>query len=288
MKKQTLYYICKYIDFLREVGYSVVISGFNPVLSDVLPTLLNYVPHLPNVCSYLKAKPEYLCKCRENKDSIINSNPKEPHYRICYAGVEEYIVPIRNDKEMICCVSVSGYRGLIDISLSSYSLLEQEFGAEYKSLYKKLSKKVPEMNKILEIIMPLKYMFSALYKECLPTYKPTDTCSQLYNTALEYMYDNFSEIKNIAEISGALNYSASYLRHVFLKKSGKTINEHLKSIRLSHAANLLRFTNLSITTIASECGFPDSSYFSTVFKKEYKISPALFRKRQDDKNAQVH
>ncbi len=275
MENQVLYDICKYIDFLRECGFSVVLCGFSPVLNDVLPTLLSYEPHLPNICSYLKSKPKMLCKCMENKAEILNSKPERPYYRSCYAGVEEYIIPITNGEQRICLVSISGYVG----KLEYYENKELSADTEYKKLYKTLLKDVPPLEKMLEIISPLKYMFFELYKTCLLTYKPDDGYAKIYSEALKYMHDRFAEIKKTKEISEALNYSASYLRYVFLKQSGRTITEHLRSIRLTHAANLLRFTNLSVTRISEECGFPDSSYFSTVFKNEYKISPVSFRHR---------
>ncbi len=279
MKNKILHEICSYIDFLRECGFSVMISGFNRALNDVLPVLLTYEPHLPNICSYLKSKPEFLCKCIENKTEIIKNCPKAHCFRSCYAGVWEFIFPIWEGDELITCVSISGYRRDESLKDSMYEMLRERFGKKYINLYNGLSPDIPDTEKILRFTDPLKYMFYELYHVCNKPSDASDSYSPIYIEALKFMNDHFAEIKSISEISQALNYSASYLRYVFLKESGKTITEHLRKIRLRHASNLLRFTPLSITRIAEECGFPDSSYFSTVFKKEFKTSPCNYRKQ---------
>ena len=51
-------------------------------------------------------------------------------------------------------------------------------------------------------------------------------------------------------------------------------------MRVSKAIELLNSTSLSITEISAECGFNDSNYFATVFKKIVGTSPNLFRPKR--------
>lgn len=60
--------------------------------------------------------------------------------------------------------------------------------------------------------------------------------------------------------------------------TGKTINEFILHIRMRRASQLLKETNKSVTEIAISCGFSDQTYFSTVFKKQLKLSPTEYRK----------
>ena len=60
--------------------------------------------------------------------------------------------------------------------------------------------------------------------------------------------------------------------------SGKSINDFILSIRLQKAGALLQQTQKSVSEIALETGFSDHSYFSAVFKKNFKVSPSEFRK----------
>ena len=84
--------------------------------------------------------------------------------------------------------------------------------------------------------------------------------------------------KNIAL---AINYSESYIRHIFSEKSGENLSSFILKVRLSQAANMLLSTNQSVTSIAFECGLNDSNYFSTVFKKHFGLSPREYRNTQN-------
>ena len=53
--------------------------------------------------------------------------------------------------------------------------------------------------------------------------------------------------------------------------------EFLVDLRLKHACQLLVYSNEAITDIAYYCGFNSTSYFLTVFKKRYKMSPLKYR-----------
>ncbi len=59
--------------------------------------------------------------------------------------------------------------------------------------------------------------------------------------------------------------------------SGKSINEFILSIRLQKACMILKQTSKTISEIATETGFSDHSYFSAVFKKNFKVSPSDYR-----------
>ena len=54
---------------------------------------------------------------------------------------------------------------------------------------------------------------------------------------------------------------------------------YINDVRLSRAAEMLKNTDNKITYIAFLCGFEDSNYFSTAFKKKYGISPKIYRKQ---------
>lgn len=96
------------------------------------------------------------------------------------------------------------------------------------------------------------------------------------------IYENLSnpefKISSLAEISG---YNTDYLRRCFFAETGTNPREYLSSLRLSQAKKLLlRESFTSIEDVALKCGFNDSFYFSTLFKKSFGISPSEYRKRE--------
>lgn len=75
-----------------------------------------------------------------------------------------------------------------------------------------------------------------------------------------------------------LNVNASYLSTLFSKEVGMPLSEYVNSARIFHAKKLLLGTDLPIKSIAEQCGFADTHYFSRVFRKVEGTSPGEYRK----------
>jgi signal transduction histidine kinase/DNA-binding response OmpR family regulator len=56
-----------------------------------------------------------------------------------------------------------------------------------------------------------------------------------------------------------------------------TANEFVRSIRLRHAANLLKSSMMNINEVCYEIGFQDPNYYRKCFKKMYGVSPSEYR-----------
>lgn len=71
--------------------------------------------------------------------------------------------------------------------------------------------------------------------------------------------------------------SKSHLSRQFKNSTGFGLNEYITIVRIKNAERLILTTDLAITDIATKCGFNDSNYFSSVFKKLKGIPPLKFR-----------
>jgi AraC-like DNA-binding protein len=67
------------------------------------------------------------------------------------------------------------------------------------------------------------------------------------------------------------------LTFCFRKELGVTPIAYLHRYRVNQAKQLLIDTSKSITEIALEVGFSDSSYFGRIFRRETGVSPQGFR-----------
>lgn len=90
-----------------------------------------------------------------------------------------------------------------------------------------------------------------------------------------YMHLNFT----IDSLASILHLSHSWLCALFKKEMGMSMQEFLISVRMNKASELLIETNLSVNEIAYLCGFNDSLYFSSLFKKRHIVSPTQYRKK---------
>jgi signal transduction histidine kinase/DNA-binding response OmpR family regulator len=84
---------------------------------------------------------------------------------------------------------------------------------------------------------------------------------------------NFS----VEHLAKKLNLSHSQFGRKLDALTGFTPNRFIRYVRLKKAKELLLNKELSITSIAYDCGFNDPSYFTRVFKKEVGKTPMEWR-----------
>ena len=69
-----------------------------------------------------------------------------------------------------------------------------------------------------------------------------------------------------------------YLARIFKEQFGVTINSYLAQIRITHAKQLLRFSDLTVEQIGQTCGIEEPAYFARVFKKVEGTTPGEYRR----------
>ena len=91
--------------------------------------------------------------------------------------------------------------------------------------------------------------------------------------AISYIDHHYSEKITLDEVAAAAYMSSNYFSSYFRKVTGISFSEYVTRIRISHARELLRDTDKSVTEIAMECGFHNISNFYRLYKKQEGKSP---------------
>jgi AraC-like DNA-binding protein len=97
--------------------------------------------------------------------------------------------------------------------------------------------------------------------------KALDLIAVRYNTSL-----------TVEEIARDVCLSPSRLCHIVQSELGLTLRAYITKVRVGKAKVLLLGTNMSISQIALEVGYPDQSYFTKAFKSIENCTPMTFRK----------
>jgi transcriptional regulator GlxA family with amidase domain len=97
-------------------------------------------------------------------------------------------------------------------------------------------------------------------------------------TILNYIHNNFNKDIPINMLADMINFSTFHFIRFFKRNTGQTCTQYINAFRLEKAAKLLIDTTLSVTHIALETGFNNTSYFIKLFKVRYNFSPSNFRK----------
>ena len=94
----------------------------------------------------------------------------------------------------------------------------------------------------------------------------------------EIMQRNVASKISIKEIAAECNISEQHLHRIYRKLRNKTPLQILTDLRMQKAQYLLVTTSYSLSKIAGLCGFYDSSHMNKVFRKNFGILPAQYRK----------
>ncbi|MBX2809032.1 MAG: AraC family transcriptional regulator [Cellvibrionaceae bacterium] len=93
-----------------------------------------------------------------------------------------------------------------------------------------------------------------------------------------FMANNYLKKWGICDFSKKLGYSTSTFNSLFFKIYGQRPKKWIKLKRLDDAKSILFNKSKSISDIAQELNFSDSSHFINSFKEVYKITPSEYRK----------
>lgn len=100
---------------------------------------------------------------------------------------------------------------------------------------------------------------------------------RLVRKAMAYIHEHFSEKITRRDIAQYVNISDDHLTYCFRQELGATPIDYLQRYRIHQAKMLLRNKELSVTEIAMNVGFSDSSYFSRIFRRIAGVSPENYR-----------
>lgn len=275
-EEQLLCDIRRYFSFLRQCGYRVSISCVDRDLRVLYPVFATMEVHPCALCDFVKAAERRFCL--RNKERLCEARLTEPQYVVCPFGVEEYIYPVLHEGRAVVYLHASGYRGRILPTSERLFVWEKRFGAAYRAEYEKLDPLPPDAVGARAVLSPLGYMVSLFYENFVAGRVLNGRYDRIYAGMMDYLYKNYSTDFSMEDMAAALHYSASHLRSVFRRKSGRSFAAFVTDFRLSQAKTMLRTSEKSVADIGRLCGFPDAGHFSVLFRKKYGSSPRQYRR----------
>ena len=93
----------------------------------------------------------------------------------------------------------------------------------------------------------------------------------------DYIRHHYREDINRDDVANIAYVTPNYLSKLFTQKIGMNMREYINLLRVNEAKRLLLTTDDNISDIASNLGYNNISYFSTVFRKICGMSPAEWR-----------
>ena len=125
----------------------------------------------------------------------------------------------------------------------------------------------------------LTQLISYCYQESAAGAKSQHDIREKLSLVNQYLHTHFSKQLSLAHLAQTFYISKYHLIREYKKSYGTTPGNALITIRISHAKELLRFTNESVEKISSLCGFQDTAYFIRMFKRSENMTPLEYRRK---------
>ena len=96
-----------------------------------------------------------------------------------------------------------------------------------------------------------------------------------------YMEAHLDEPLSISTLSRRACLSATTFKEGFRRLYGLPVHTWLQQRRMERAAELLRDSSLSVLGVAQSVGYSSASQFSAAFRRQYGMSPTVYRKMSE-------
>lgn len=93
----------------------------------------------------------------------------------------------------------------------------------------------------------------------------------------DYLKSYYADTKAIHHMHEIFGISRDHFSKRFKRAYSRTVTDVVNEYRLSIAADLLKYSDTSITDIYLNCGFDSHQHFSTMFKRAYTMVPTAYR-----------
>jgi AraC-like DNA-binding protein len=259
-----------YLDYLKnDCGFWVSVHFRREIISalpqELWKTISPYNSHTNPYCMHVKGNGTRRKRCICTQNDIYDTPTEEDAFcNVCYAGVCEYIVPVKQKKMTVGYIAISGYR---------QEAPDEALGVNRALWENYLSPHDLPRERCRTLLMPLKYMLEGLFS----TYTQNAESEELQ--ILLFLQEYHTAI-TLSELCAHFHRSRSHISHLFKHRVGMSLRAYCNELRLEDARTLLCTTAMSVTEIAFETGFCDTSYFIRLFKAKYGETPHQFRRER--------
>ena len=193
---------------------------------------------------------------------------------------------IREKKYDIDCILLTCHaeftyaQEAVTLNCQDYLLLP----ASYESIGSTILKVANRRRERLNINQLVEYGKSWLHEKNQQTSQNTDVTrspKEIVEECVTYILSNLdNEDLSVNQVAAHLYLNPIYLNRVFKREKNITIIQFIINEKMALAARLLKNSSNSVVAIAEQVGYPNYSYFSTIFKKYYGCTPTQYRSNE--------
>lgn len=94
---------------------------------------------------------------------------------------------------------------------------------------------------------------------------------------IQYVDREYRNKLHLLELAKHFHMNSTYLGQLFKKHTGKSFNVYLNEKRIEEAKRLLKRTQMKISDVAQQVGYPNADYFVNKFKMHTGVLPSVYK-----------
>ncbi|MBI9013735.1 MAG: PocR ligand-binding domain-containing protein [Clostridiales bacterium] len=257
------------------------------------------------------------CEKCDSRGGLEAARNQEAYIYVCHIGVVDFAIPIIVDGQYLGALMAGQVRledeqnqNKLERIVSKKYQIDLEEYPDLKALHNKLH--IMSLDKIESVAQMMYHIINYIVEEAVLKTKLNETNQKLTSLnemstktieklqdpieklnqaidqssaksillkpALDYIDEHFHEKIYLDDMAYRCNISPSYFSRIFKRELGLTYSSYINKMKVSKAKELLEETNLPIINISLDLGYDDCGYFIKIFKKNYGITPANYRK----------
>lgn len=169
------------------------------------------------------------------------------------------------------------YTVVVTVALLTRAAIEEGIDPvkayEVSDLYLQKIEKSKTVQQLYSISEEATFSFSSLIQDGKRTvfYGYVQQCKN-------YVSAHYQENIKVNTIAEHIGLDASYLGRIFKESEGITIKEYIRQEKMKVAANMLKYSDVSIAQISDYLSYHSKSYFGELFLKTFQMTPHNYRK----------
>lgn len=201
----------------------------------------------------------------EEESAVRQCAESSEEARACFEKIKKRLLEERVSERAIRRT----YLRLLSLIASSFPNAP-EFGSEGRTPYEQVLKE-----ESLERLhrATLHYLDQCLALNAHTAARPRSYAEQ----AIQLIISRYGEDISLQSVADQICVNASYLSRVFKQETGENFVGFLTRIRIEKAQQLLKDRSAKVYEVADRVGYPNTAYFSRIFKKATGRTPEEYR-----------
>jgi AraC-like DNA-binding protein len=170
---------------------------------------------------------------------------------------------------IVCAAIVIASRAAMDAGIdagSAYALSD---------IYSQKLEKSRNVMEMLRLCQTMMLEFAARVKR----FRQARSASTYVEASKSFIDNHLNKPFTLEDVAETVHITKPYLSKLFMEQEGVSVMDYARGKRVAAAANLLRYSDESISNIANYLCFPSQSYFGSVFKKAMGMTPNRYREQ---------